>query len=567
MKASLVRRGLGGRGTLEIHRLGPHPLIEHFLQRLDLLRILDKHIHSNRTGTVSHGKAICVLIHNILVSRDPLYRLSEWIREIDPKALGLTEEERDAINDDRIARALDQLEDLGGRAVFFQLALRSIKLFRLETKRIHFDTTTVSFTGEYRSSKIGPRIQRGYSKKGRPDLKQLVFGLNVTSDNAVPISHGVYPGNQAEDKVHKGNLEALRELLLKDDFIYVADSKLCTKQNLKYIDEFGGKFVTLLPGTRKEEVSFREKLRQGAFRWRPILTVVSTKKPGQIETYKTTSGGPKRTEDGFRLVWLRSSLKAEKDKEKRLQRLQKAEAALKELGSRLGRRNLKTRRQIKSQINKILKEKGCEHFLRVELIPRVVTVYKRERVGRPKSGDPKRRVSRTEYELKVSRDSVRLRKELKTDGIFALVTNLPGKISTREILQMYRFQPHLERRFENLKTEYSVAPVYLKNPKRVVGFLHACFLSLMVAALIERELRNRMEQEDIESIPIYPEERECRAPTSPRIFELFNNVDWFRHVGTNEEIVYPVRLLPIQEQVLKLLGVPKTVYTTQHDAN
>ncbi len=163
INASVRRRAVKGRSTLEIHRLGPHPLIQHFLERLDVARILDKHIHSNRTGTLSHGSAICVLVHNVLVSRDPLYRLTEWIEQLDANALGLDPEKKEAINDDRMGRALDQLADYGGRGVFFQLALRSIKLFRLDTTRIHFDTTSVLFKGQYRSSTKTPRICHGHS--------------------------------------------------------------------------------------------------------------------------------------------------------------------------------------------------------------------------------------------------------------------------------------------------------------------------------------------------------------------------------------------------------------------
>ena len=222
LKASIRRRATKGRSTLEIHRLGPHPLIQHFLERLDVCRILDKHIHSNRTEIVSHGTSICTLVHNVLVARDPLYRLPEWIEQLDAKGLGLDQEKKAAINDDRMGRALDQLADYGGRGVFFQLALRTIKLFRLDTTRVHFDTTSISFKGQYRSSTKSPRICHGKSKDHRPDLKQLVFGLNVTSDGAVPISHQVYSGNQTDDTLHCDNLDALRDLLARDDFVYVA---------------------------------------------------------------------------------------------------------------------------------------------------------------------------------------------------------------------------------------------------------------------------------------------------------------------------------------------------------
>jgi hypothetical protein len=93
-------------------------------------RILDNHIYSSRDGTLSHGRTLAVLVHNVLVARDPLYRLSEWLEPIDPQALGLSGREKRAINDDRVGRALEQLAEFGGRGVFFQLALRSIKLFK-----------------------------------------------------------------------------------------------------------------------------------------------------------------------------------------------------------------------------------------------------------------------------------------------------------------------------------------------------------------------------------------------------------------------------------------------------
>ena len=184
----------------------------------------------------------------------------------------------------------------------------------------------------------------------------------------------------------------------------------------------------------------------------------------------------------------------------------------------------------------------------------------RTRLGRPKTGDPPQRVSTTVYDIEVKEDVVRLRQERNTDGVFPLVTNLSPKTRPLDVLQIYRYQPYLERRFENLKTEYSVAPVFLKTPKRIVGFLHVCFLALMIAALIERELRQRMEAEGIASLPIYPEERECRTPTSPRIFELFSQVDWYKHASQQEEAVFPVKLSEIQRQVLQLLGVSRKAY-------
>jgi transposase len=281
---------------------------------------------------------------------------------------------------------------------------------------------------------------------------------------------------------------------------------------------------------------------------------------GRVETYAITVG-PEKTEDGFRLLWIRSSAKAAEDRSGQQKRLEKAKAALRDLREGLNKRQLKTQKQILHAVRKILKEHRCEESLRVKLSWKVLTTTKRLRPGRPKAGDPRQWVSDTIYDFEVAEEAVRLRQEGNTDGVFSLVTNIPARDAKPvEILQMYRYQPHLERRFQNLKTEYAVAPVYLKKPERVVGLLHVYFLALTVGALLEREIRRRMKKEGIEALPIYPEERECQAPTSPRIFELFGQVDWFRHLAGDASAVFPVSLSDLQEQVLRLLGVPRTAY-------
>jgi transposase len=556
------RRDSRGEGLLEVHRLGAHPLIEHFLERLDVARILDKHIHSNRDGTMTHGRAISLLIHNVLVARDPLYRLSDWIEPLEPRALGLTDEQKLSVNDDRIARALEQLAEYGGRGVFFQLALRSIKLFGLRTDRVHFDTTSITFSGEYKGSGTRglPHITRGHNKDGRPDLKQLVFGLNVTSDGAVPLSHGVFSGNRTDDTLHRDNFDGLRDLLAKDDFIYVADCKLCTKLNLAHIDSYGGKFVTVLPGNRKEDVAFREELRKKAARWRALFSVERDDRAYRIDTYSTTKG-PERTEDGFRLIWIKSSAKAEDDRSHREKKLAKAKAALEDLQGRLNRRDLQTRSKIRAAFKKILREHGCENYLRVEIKSKVESHMRRLRPGRPKPGDPYEWVSDTIYSLRVSENAVRLRQEANTDGVFALVTNLPEKITKKaEVLRIYRYQPYVERRFENLKTEYAVRPVYLKDSRRVIGLVHVYFLALMVGALLEREIRQAMARAKIDVLPIYPEARPSKAPTAPRILDFFSQVEWFRHIGKDGAAVFPVRLSQLQAEIVTLLGVPRKLY-------
>ena len=59
------------------------------------------------------------------------------------------------------------------------------------------------------------------------------------------------------------------------------------------------------------------------------------------------------------------------------------------------------------------------------------------------------------------------------------------------MLEAYKRQPIIEKRFSQLKTDFCVAPVYLKNVGRIVALLAVYFFALMVQTLLERELAER----------------------------------------------------------------------------
>src|SRR5208283_3894649 len=100
-------------------------------------------------------------------------------------------------------------------------------------------------------------------------------------------------------------------------------------------------------------------------------------------------------------------------------------------------------------------------------------------------------------------------------GIFPLVTNVT-EFSPRELLQAYKRQPTIEKRFSQLKTDFEVAPVYLKSVHRIQAMLCVYFFALLVEALLERQLRHAMQNKKIEALPLYPEGRPCRWPTARR---------------------------------------------------
>ena len=549
--------------ALRPHHLGPHPILRHYLERMNFRGIVRDCLGGGLYQGLDHAEVLSVLIHNILVSRGPMYRIREWALRIEPAALGLTGPQVNSLNDDRLVRSLDALVTERARSLFFRLALRVIKDFELEVPRVHFDTTTVTFLGQYASSRSEPRITHGYNKDHRPDLKQLVFGLNVSSDGAVPLLHHVFSGNRTDDSVHVRNVDELRALLGRDDFVYVADSKLCTKENLDHVAAYGGRFVTVLPRTRKEDRTFREQLRQGSpgVRWRKIHAIPWARSGGDTsDIFSGTDAGPPVTTEGYRLIWIRSSQKAEIDALSRESQVRKAEVELKELAAKVGTRKLRSRMAVQARVRKILADHHVADFFTIDLGTVTELDHHYLRRGRPRPGDPMRVVRTQLLRLHVARGKAALRAESRTDGVFPLVTNLKTA-SRRAILEIYKYQPYIEKRFSLTKSEYSVAPVFLKKPHRVVALLHLYFVAIMLSALLERQVRTAMRRKGIQKIPILPEGRPTPTPTTPRILENFDDASWHEYLEQDRAVSFPVDLKATPLLLLDLADVPRSLYS------
>jgi transposase len=94
-------------------------------------------------------------------------------------------------------------------------------------------------------------------------------------------------------------------------------------------------------------------------------------------------------------------------------------------------------------------------------------------------------VMRFEQKHRVDLDG--LTEESKCDGIFPLITN-ERSVSELHLLLAYKQQPAIERRFEQMKTDFVVAPVYLKETSRIQALLCLYIFVLLMEALLEREL-------------------------------------------------------------------------------
>jgi hypothetical protein len=139
-----------GAGPFELvsSQLGALPLIDQFLDRIDLPRTLARHLPGGdgRT-TLPAVTAIGVLVANLCVAREPLYGLAGWAAGFEPGLLGLAAGEAGLLNDDRVGRALDQLFDADRSSLLCELVLRAVREFGVDCSQLHNDSTSVVLHG------------------------------------------------------------------------------------------------------------------------------------------------------------------------------------------------------------------------------------------------------------------------------------------------------------------------------------------------------------------------------------------------------------------------------------
>ena len=134
--------------------------------------------------------------------------------------------------------------------------------------------------------------------------------------------------------------------------------------------------------------------------------------------------------------------------------------------------------------------------------------------------------------------------------MYPLMTN-DRSLSPAQVLEAHKGQPMIEKRFEQVKTVHEIAPVFLKNEGRIEALFTLYFLALLVQALIERELRLAMTRENIDELPLYPEQRQCAHPTTEQVLRLFSLAERHKLLQDGQTIqVFDLSLTDLQRQVL-----------------
>ena len=221
---------------------------------------------------------------------------------------------------------------------------------------------------------------------------------------------------------------------------------------------------------------------------------------------------------------------------------------------------MRDRPRVETEVETILTRYSVVGLLKVEILAEEEVTLKQSTPGRRNERTQYTREVKFRFDLTWQVDVVALERARRGDGVFPLITN-DRQLTAEEVLRAYKRQPIIEKRFSQLKTDFNVAPVYLKEVSRIEALLCVYFLALLLQTLLERELRRALAESELESLPLYPEGRACRRPTTRRVIDVMESLS--RHRLQTDDGAYQdlyTDPTPIQGQLIKLFGMTPPTY-------
>jgi len=554
--------------------IGAMPAVNAVLGRLGFDRIVREHLPVPDVRCAMAASAVTgVLARCLATGRQPLYGLADWAAGYEPAQLGLRPGQARLLNDDRAGRALDLLFEADRASMMTALSLAAAREYQISAGELHNDSTSLALYGAYRPRGAdagparpagrAPRPARGFSKDHRPDLKQLVWILTVTADGTVPFTARMTDGNAGDDQTHIQTWKECLAIAGHPGFLYVADSKLAAGTNMTWIDGQHGRFVTILPRTRREDGAGRDAIAAGKLDFQPALAMPGRRRSDPPRTWETAAA-PEPSAEGWPITWARSSAKCALDARTRAGRIARATAGLQQLAGRLNapRCWLRTREAVERAAAKIIADAGAGRWVSYTLHGQDQAIRKRARRGRPGPGDGWTEVTRTTWALAPVTDTALAARDAASDGCFPLITNDPS-LTGSQVLAAYKRQPGIEPRHHAWKTVLHGAPAQLHTPARIDALAFCLYAALLVHALLERQVRHATAA-GLPPLRLHHEHRPAPAATGALILAGLDGIAITTITENNREITIPPRLTSLQQQLITLLGIPAASYRQHH---
>lgn len=491
---------------------------------------------------LSVGEAVKGMIINSLgFVNHPLYLTPKFFEKKPVEVLIGPGRKAEDFTESSLGRALDKLYECGITETFWKVSSKAIEASGIENELEHLDSTSICFHGDYKEVEESEavKITFGYSRDGRPDLKQVAVSLICKYKSSIPTWLEINDGNQVDKSLFPKIINEYVEQLNQSRTPYfIVDSALYSEKNITSISE-RVKWITRVPETISEAKQLVRETQE--------TEMDETSLDGyKVKEISSSYGG---IEQRWLVVLSEAGLERE---ESRLQkRIHKAGAQDEKKIWHLENKTFESQVDALIAVDKLNQKLKFRSFVNVELVP----VPRYGSKGRPKAG-----AIPTENHWKVTGqldlDILKVEKARESFGKFIIATNEldPSKISSEQMLSHYKTQAaSIERGFRFLKDPMFFAHgLFLKKPERVMALLMIMGLSLLVYSLAERKLRLMLKEHNL-TVP-NQRDKPIENPTMRWIFQLFQGIHLLivKEQDSTKQLV--LNLKPVHKQVIQLLG-------------
>lgn len=456
---------------------------------------------------VSPGELAKVLVLTTLLRmRVPLTHLEDLLEEIDTSFF-MEEEGREAgaVNSFNVGRALERIGESNYDSLYENIAMEAMREYKIPSKQLHADTTTISFYGEYDISTIDLteeeenellQIERGYNKDGRPESKQMVVG-QIVNEHGIPLVSRTMNGATSDVSWNKEAIQYFKKIQKAgfSESIYIADSKLVTEELIRSMNEPNQfmRFVSRCPANFCEKLEARTiKKAYATGQWEDLGQFHEGKR---ASIYKGVSFIETIYNNPMRLLVLESSSLAQKAETALLKKREELTPCIRELE----KKKFACLTDAKEEIEKckgLSRQKLFECIYNIE--ERVKDIWPKGR--RKKDAQPIRQ--ETSYHIQVIQV---LRNEeacvdyIQRESCIVIISNVTENLSDRDLFKAYKGQHVVENSFRVLKSPCLASVIYLKNQDRIKALSMLLTLSLLVRAIIQFKLREGLKTFNLEN--------------------------------------------------------------------
>jgi transposase len=555
----------GKQAVQSVLNIGPLAVLAPLLDRLDLAKIINRHVPPDQQLEYSHGDVLSLLLAARLAKPTALVNVAEWAQKTGAELLWNIP--ADKLNDDRLGRSLDAFFEQR-HAIQASATMHALQLAELSLERIHFDPTHVLFEGAYLSSKpsrsditmstippsalIDPaHITHGYLAK---DQKMVQVGAAAVIDRlgAVPIFAHVHGGNQnGHTSIHE-HFELLRQQLpLPDRLLFVSDRGTFSAGHIARLTKHGYQALCSVPWGEFQDLY---DAHASALSWQKAsyLSIEQRRRREKgsclpKEHYEIAmlthalSDPDTKDEIPCRVLFVYSTADAKICQQTRQRDLERLHAGLDKIAAAVRRGHPGTKLEnIPRRVAKLLGKKAAARYVRWELKP----LSAEEQAALPA---PRRGCRRPTQQFVYHIDESAAQADACHDGLSALVTTASWNQSGDLLFTMFKEQNFLESAHHQYKTPLAVSPVFLKSPRRVEALVSLLQIALQVYQMLERLYRQSVPAE----APV--QEQRMTAETLLKTFEVYGLLIEDTPLG---RVVHPTSPSTPQQKILDQLKLP-----------